>query len=203
LIYVLKNTENYITILLFYHRHYQELQGEPMLSFYLTMLDEESDKKRFEELYQKYREYMCKIALSLTDNETVAMDAVQDAFVAIAKNIDRIPSDHGREMERRYIRKIILNKLSNAKRKEDEVIKTVDIRDAIISDLECGDNDDCTSEVLNALKALPDIYTETLTLHYLYEIKVSDIAVLTGVSNFTVYSRIRRGIDIMKRMLGK
>lgn len=172
-----------------------------MLSFYLAMLEEETDKKRFEEIYQRYRGYMCKIALSVTDNEVLAMDAVNDAFVAIAKNINRIPSDRGVEFERRYIRKTILSRLSNAKRAEDKTIKDAEVIEVKISNSDYGDVDDDTNELLDILKILPNYYADTLTLYYIDEMKVADIATLLGVSHYTVYSRIRRGVAMLKKHL--
>ena len=171
-----------------------------MLSLCLALLEEDEDKKRFEELYQKYRGYMCKIALSVADNEVAAMDSVQDAFIAIAKNIDHIPKK-GAESERRYIRKVILSKLSNTKRKDDKIVKVDELREKIISDVDYGDIDDSTMEVLSILKTLPATYVDTLTFYYIDEIKPHDIAAMLGISPFTVYSRINRGTAMMKRRM--
>ena len=171
-----------------------------MLSLYLAILEEDEDKRRFEELYQKYRGYMCKIALTVADNEVAAMDSVQDAFIAIAKNIDRIPNNDY-DCERRYIRKIILSKLSNTKRAADKIVKTDELREEIISDVDYGDIDDGTMEVVNILKTLPNTYIDTLTFYYIDEMKHHDIAALLGISPFTVYSRINRGTAMMKRRI--
>ena len=171
-----------------------------MLSLYLAMLEEDEDKKRFEELYQRYRGYMCKIALAVAKDEIVAMDSVQDAFIAIAKNIDHIPKK-GAEFERRYIRKIILSKLSNTKRATDKIVKADELREEIISDVDYGDIDDSTLKVIGMLETLPAAYIDTLTFYYIDEMKPHDIAAMLGISTFTVYSRINRGTAMMKRRM--
>ena len=58
-----------------------------MLSFYLLMLDDESEKYRFEQIYNKYESMMAKIAMAILKDEDPAAEATSNAFVAICKNI--------------------------------------------------------------------------------------------------------------------
>ncbi len=61
-----------------------------MLSLYLSMLEADEDKNKFEELYMKYRNDMYNIAFSILHNCEDAEDAVHDAFVSIANNFEKI-----------------------------------------------------------------------------------------------------------------
>lgn len=60
-----------------------------MLSFYLSMLEADEDKNKFEELYMKYRDDMYNIAFSILHNCEDAEDAVHDTFVSIANNFEK------------------------------------------------------------------------------------------------------------------
>ena len=57
---------------------------------YLAMMDSDQDKSRFQQLYEHYRGLMFYTANRILRNEQDAEDAVQQAFFAIAKNMDKI-----------------------------------------------------------------------------------------------------------------
>ena len=57
---------------------------------YMSMIDSDEDKDLFEGLYLKYRKHMKYIALQILGDEYLAEDAVHNAFVKIAKNINKI-----------------------------------------------------------------------------------------------------------------
>ena len=59
-----------------------------MLSFYLSLVDNLSDKEKVEKIYTDYYGLMKYIALEYTQDE--ADDIVHDAMIRIIKNIDKI-----------------------------------------------------------------------------------------------------------------
>ena len=61
-----------------------------LLSIYLSLIDDDDDKDRFEELYKKYRIGMYKIAFSILHNNEDAEDAVHEAFLCIANKFQKI-----------------------------------------------------------------------------------------------------------------
>lgn len=63
-----------------------------MLSFYLTLIDEPSDKEKFTEIYEHYKGMMMQKAMSILHSSALAEEAVQESFVKIAKNIFKISS---------------------------------------------------------------------------------------------------------------
>lgn len=63
-----------------------------MLSFYLTLIDEPSDKEKFTEIYEHYKGMMMQKAMSILHNSALAEEAVQESFIKIAKNIFKISS---------------------------------------------------------------------------------------------------------------
>ena len=52
-----------------------------MLGFYLSLIDSDDDKNKFEQLYLTYRQDMYKIAYSILKNNADAEDAVHQAFL--------------------------------------------------------------------------------------------------------------------------
>ena len=57
---------------------------------YLSMIESESDKSLFEQLYIRYKGLMYHIAYRILQNREDAEDAVHQAFVSIAKNIKKL-----------------------------------------------------------------------------------------------------------------
>ncbi len=62
-----------------------------MLMLCLSAIDSPEEKVKFEELYYRYRGYMLKIAARVLRGEQDAEDAVQNAFLSIAKNMRLLP----------------------------------------------------------------------------------------------------------------
>ena len=61
-----------------------------MLNLYLTLIDTDEDKLRFTALDQQYRHLMFYIAREVLCDEHLSEDAVQEAFLRIAKNFHKI-----------------------------------------------------------------------------------------------------------------
>ena len=74
-----------------------------MLSLYLAMIDIKDEKTRFERIYNKYRDSLIRYAITILDNEDVAIDAVHAALVSIAKNIKSLPDETDEDGEKSYI----------------------------------------------------------------------------------------------------
>ena len=58
-------------------------------------------------------------------------------------------------------------------------------------------------QLVQALMKLPDIQREVIVLHSLYGLKHREIAQITGTSPSTVKSRMKQGMDKLKRTLKK
>ena len=61
-----------------------------MLTIYLQMIDSQDEKDKFEELYYKYNKLMFYVAKKTLNRDEDAADAVNDAFLLIAKNFRKI-----------------------------------------------------------------------------------------------------------------
>lgn len=59
-----------------------------MLLFYMSLIDNDDDRTKFEILYNKYRKRMVYTAYSVLGNNEDAEDAVHDTFIKIARNMN-------------------------------------------------------------------------------------------------------------------
>lgn len=63
-----------------------------MITIYLSLIDSENDKIKFQEIYEKYKKQMWYVANDILNDNYLAEDAVHDAFIGIAKNFSKIRS---------------------------------------------------------------------------------------------------------------
>lgn len=68
-----------------------------MLSAYISMVDTPTEKELIAQLYNAYKQFMYNISMSLLGNKEDAEDAVQDSFVRIIKNLDKIQNPYSRK----------------------------------------------------------------------------------------------------------
>ena len=61
-----------------------------MLQIYLTIIDDENEKSRFEELYERYARLMHYAARGILADDRLAEEAVQEAFFRIARNFHNV-----------------------------------------------------------------------------------------------------------------
>jgi len=58
-------------------------------------------------------------------------------------------------------------------------------------------------EIWDAVRALPDVYRETMWLYYSQELPIDEIATITGASMSSVKTRLHRGRELLRRAWGK
>ncbi len=63
-----------------------------MLAIYLTLIDNEDDKKSFEDLYNQNRSKAYAIAFNILKNKALAEEACSEAFIYRSGN--PLPEDH-------------------------------------------------------------------------------------------------------------
>lgn len=62
---------------------------------------------------------------------------------------------------------------------------------------------DMVNQLYARLKQLPQMQREAIVLHYYYDMKFREIGRLTGVSAATAKSRVKQGMEKLRRMMGK
>ena len=179
-----------------------------MLSLYLSMLDDDSEKVRFEQIYSKYKNTVGKIAMAILKDEELAMDAAHNAFVAIAKNIKSFPSSGDDIHERYYVQTVIRNHAINIMHQGD--LRLSSLKASVTS--ACSDFDALTDEIvekdvidkiIHYIDSMSDFYRDVLTMRYIYELSVHEIADILDCPENTVRSQIRRGIGSIQQFLAE
>lgn len=175
-----------------------------MLILYLSLIDNEADKSKFESIYYEYRERMYYAAFDVVKNKEDAEDAVHNAFIGIANNMKSIDEPLSNKTLS-YVIKAAKNAAINIYNKNHKMI-TVEYSDKI----QITDDDffntvflkEEYSEVVKAISNLKDIYKIPMYYFYVCDMKIKDIADLTGLSVSAVKVRIHRGKKELLKLLG-
>lgn len=175
-----------------------------MLIFF-TLIDDEGDIHKFEQLYHLYRQYMFAVCNSILHDSHSAEDAVQDSLLYIAKNMKKIKDIESRETKN-LVQIISRCRAIDIYRKNqkhnhlnlDEIGTYFTSDDSI--DLSLIQNERIR-EIADAILSLPVIYSRALELLIYYGLSQHDIAELSGVSYSTIKSRIKTGRKMLAQEL--
>ena len=173
-----------------------------MLNLYLTLIDTDEDKLRFTALYQQYRHLMFYIAREVLCDEHLSEDAVQEAFLRIAKNfhkIGEIPCPQTRNLVVIIPKNIAITMVSHNNNKEIDTYTQIE---------EPATSNDIFETVSNRILVecilqLPEIYRDSLYLYHIYGYSFREVSNLLSISVETAKKRVQRARRLLKEMLEK
>lgn len=166
-----------------------------MLTFYLSLVEDHNNDDDFERIYHKYRKMMYKIAKSHTGNQYLAEEAVQNALVNIARNIDRIKNFEEDYLEL-YLCKVSKNSAFSIMKKERRIAEcTVALESAenkeffqeVIS--ETVIQKELLKMILDYIKSMEPQYSDILTYYYLHNLTLREISIVLKIPLSTVKTR--------------
>lgn len=167
-----------------------------MLALYLSLIDNEDDRDKFEFIYLNYRKRMVSEAYNILHNKYDAEDAVHDTFIKLARNMKAIDDPYS-DKTQSYLLKAVKNTAKDfLKKKENR--NEVAAQDYVenIPDMQFFEKlriKDRYNEVVNAIRELNDTYRDVMFYHFVSEMKIAEIADLLGRKRSTVQQQLVRG----------
>jgi RNA polymerase sigma-70 factor (ECF subfamily) len=158
----------------------------------------------FDEIMNRYGQDILRLVYSYVNNKELAEDLTQDIFVKCYKALHtyrgksklktwlwRIAINHCKDFLKSWYNKnvIVSENESTNNRTNKEMVEQVIIQKE-------EDN-----QLIFALMTLPIKYREVIYLFYYEELLIKDITVLTGTSDNTVKTRLRRAKELLKERL--
>lgn len=163
-----------------------------MLSFYLSIIDTNEQKSKFEQIYHQYRNLMFYIANQILHDESLAEDAVQDAFLKIIENLSKI-DEVDCHKTKSYIVIIVRNHSINLyhQRKRKQNIPLFEVEHTLFGEDTPPDFDEL-GDLSKAVLQLPVTDRDLITLKYVHEFTNPEIAQALGLKEATVRKRLER-----------
>ena len=161
-----------------------------MLSALMALIESESDKQKFEQIYKKYKDLIYNISYKYLNNYHLAQDATQESFTRIAKSIssfDEVESD-----DTIIMIYLIAKRAAYYIYNRNNILKEEFIAD--FSDfIDYNQYDNSEECILDAIKNLDSKYSEILLLKYKYGYSIQEIADTLCLSFSTVKGRLNYG----------
>lgn len=172
-----------------------------MLGLYLSLLDTEKEKSCFLGLYNLYRQDMYKTAYYILKNHYEAEDTVQEAFMIIMKNLNKI-NEVNCPRTRGYliiiVKNLALRKFSRNKKTEyiddDEAFGDNDIEEQVLAKIGY-------EKISEILLMLPENYYQILYLSVYMGFDVKEISENLGITYENAKKRLQRAKLKLKKML--
>ena len=162
----------------------------------------------FNLIFDMYSGTMLKVAYGITRDKHLAEDAVQESFLRISKNMERLEDIHSPET-RGYILTITRNTslsvlkvrtgITNRECSLDEIENLqdpCDIEQEVISKVSF-------EELVSTIRELPKIYADVLYMDWVMDLSILEISVQLGLREDTVKKRVNRGKKILQKQLLK
>ncbi len=164
---------------------------------------QEGDGDALKTLIARWQPRLARLAWRLTGEREAARDVVQDAWLAIVRGLKRL-DDPARF--RWWAYRIVTNKCADwIRRRSVRRSAAQELRDAAASTRDDSSNQtDSANDVArmrDAMAKLPDEQRAVLSLHYLDEMGVREIARVLGVPDGTVKSRLHHARNRLKEAL--
>lgn len=179
-----------------------------MLIFHLSLIDTDDKKSKFELIYNKYHKLIFYIANQILCDELLVEDAVQDSFIKIIENLDKI-QDINCNATKSFIVIIVrnhsINLYNNSKKKlcvplwevEHMLFKDVILEGTSYNNLEK------LGVLGSAITQLPIIYRNVITLKFIHEFTNKEIALSLNINESTIRKRIERAKKKIQALLEK
>ena len=173
-----------------------------MLSMlYAAVGDAPKHRLRLEEIYHAYCHRMLRVAEDVLHDRHGAEDAVHDAFLGIARNMDTL-SRLGEDEVRHYVLRAAQNAAISrlrAQREELPLEEAVAVTEADFFALLCAKDD--MEELLGVMAQLPPVYRDALYYRYVMELSLPEAAQLLGVKPETLRKQTSRARALLAKKL--
>ena len=158
---------------------------------YLSMIELEEDKNKFEQLYTTYKQTMFYVANRILKDEYLSEDVVHQAFLRIIDNlskIDKIDCHKTKGFIVIIVENIAIDFYRKRKRENNISFDKIEI---YIEDIKAKDNF-ILSDIEEAILKLPINYSTVLRLKYSQGYSNKEVAQILNISEENVRQRISR-----------
>ena len=169
-----------------------------MLSFFISLLETDTDRQKFIQLYDLYHVQVEQTAMCILKDQHDAEDAVQNTFLQIIKHFHKVYEISCENLPF-WIISIVKNEALMILRKKKRVVHLEDW-DSFVEETEYISE---YRELVQLFSRLPETYRAALEMKFLLDYSGKEIAQRLGISETAVNTRISRGRALLKEILEK
>lgn len=165
----------------------------------LLAFDTEEEKEKFSVIFQNHAEFMIKVAHGILHSIPDAEDVVQEVFLYIADNLEKI-NISDRQKTESYLALLTKHKAIDYIRRHKKEVPTdgpEDFEASLMANIAWEEG----KYLSEALLALPDEHRTILELYYYHGYSYREIAELLDQTTFAVAGKARRAKQKLAQML--
>lgn len=168
---------------------------------YADLIDDIGNLARFDEIYEEYHQQMFFRANQILKDKYEAEDAVQDAFIGIARNMKTIKTITNQQDLFYYLMRTAENAAYNRTRQTRHYTAAIPLDDVPhVSDRSFWDTI-CTKMdyecLIKLISELPKTYREVLYYHFVMEFSIPEVARSLDIKLSTTKQRLVRGKKLL------
>ena len=171
----------------------------------MSLISDETDKVKLENIYNTYHDLIFKIAYKITEHQYYTETAMSNVLLILTKNIRKIRVENKDELKV-FIITITKNEAANALKEKNKDLKNISHqslkkqpRESVIErDLIIKES---YSEALKAINNIPLEYGQVLILKYVNDLSVYEISKILNRKLSTIRVQLKRGRDILREIL--
>lgn len=141
----------------------------------------------FEQLYQRERQPMVRVAYLITRSRPLADEIVHDAFATLLERWDSVGAPGG------YLRTVVVRAAVAARRRE---WRRPPLTDPVVADAPSD-----VEDIKVALGTLPARQRAALVLRFYLDLPFEDVGAALGCPAVTARSLVHRGLDTLRKEL--
>jgi RNA polymerase sigma factor (sigma-70 family) len=158
------------------------------------------ERTAFDELIQRWHEPLWKYIRRVTGNDDAAEEVAQDVWLRVLRGMGRLrEASKLRAWLFGIARRALMDRLRTEYARPAQ--SDIDVSDIAAAEPEPGWLDDDLAAMQNELARMPVIEREVLTLFYLKELSLGEVAEVLAVPVGTVKSRLFRARHLLRREL--
>ena len=169
-----------------------------MLAFFLAVLENDADRRKFTEIYEQYHVQVESTAMRILQNQQDAEDAVQNAFMQVIRHFEKIYEIDCKNLPF-WLISIVKNEALMILRKRKRIVQIEDW-DSVAAKAEAVTE---YSELVQLFSKLPETYRSVLEMRFLLDYSGKEIAKKLGISESAVNTRVSRGRILLRRIVEK
>ena len=175
-----------------------------MLISYLAMIGTQHEKSEFVKLYESYRKLMHYAAKRILGDDSLAEEAVQEAFLRIAKNFGKV-SGADQSATKKFVLIITENAAKTLYRRESRHISGREYpedMEAAAGALQAAEDPTAAEaenrDAVGRILQMPELQQNVLFLHAVYGFSYREIAALLDISESAARKRVERAREDLK-----
>ena len=178
-----------------------------MLIIFAAIQNKEN-RRRLEALYEEHASRMYKVAYRILNDEHLAQDAVQEAFINISNNLEKIIGNNCNKLRALFViivRNVSIDIYRLRKKQYSVSIEEIeeDLPESGSSVEEILMNNETFTRVTEKIKELHPSYADILSLKFFYHYEDEEISRILNITPENIRTRLHRARKSLIKLLSQ